>query len=255
MIAADLPAQWPPSVELRRVEAAEARQGVVAGERELFAVSDRAIGRYDRSTGRRTGMWRAPPGSGISHVNSCILRARLLVCAVSNYPALPQRSHLLWIDADTLILRSARSLDGPGSLTFADWHADSWWVGYANYDGRGGMPGRDHRATLILRLSPDFVERQRFTLPATLLARIAPRSVSGGAWRGDWLLLTGHDRHEGFAVRLSPDGQRLVHVATVPLPTPGQAIAWDPGGHLWSIDRPRHALVESLAPPPLGTPR
>jgi hypothetical protein len=49
-----------------------------------------------------------------------------------------------------------------------------------------------------------------------------------------------------YVLELPAAGSRLVHRATIAMPTPGQAIQWDTStGTLWSIDRGRRELVES----------
>lgn len=243
-----------PSVatELRRLPAAEAHQGVAADRRFVYAIDNSTIARYDPRTGRRLAIWRGDPAK-FPHLNSCVRHDGALVCAGSNYPSTPMTSQVLWLDAVTLKLRRVRDLvRGPGSLTWLDWHDGSWWAGFANYDGKGGEPGRDHRATALVRYSADFVEQGRWRFPDTVLARFAPRSSSGGAWASDGLLyVTGHDRPELYALRLPSQGDTLEHVTTIATPTGGQAIGWQPGARrqLWSIDRAGETLVLSQVPP------
>ncbi len=90
--------------------------------------------------------------------------------------------------------------------------------------------------------------------PDSVLAAFAPYSSSGGAWGTDGLLyVTGHDRPELYTLRLPPAGSTLLHIATVPIATAGQAIAFDPGNsqELWSIDRSnRQIVVTRLAEKP-----
>lgn len=240
------------ATEVARLPAEEARQGVVADGRHVYAISNAEIGRYDRASGRRTGRWQGDPRH-FKHMNSCILLAREIVCAASNYPEVPMASSVEWFDARRLHHVRTRSLGpGRGSLTWLDWHEGSWWAAFANYDGRGGEAGRDHRLTTLVRYSPDFVEQGAWLFPQDVLARFAPYSSSGGAWGDDGLLyVTGHDRPELYALRLPPAGSRLEHVATIALPTPGQAIAWDRSRPrtLWSIDRKNRQVVASTIPP------
>lgn len=239
----------PAAVELRRMPAVEANQGVTADARSVYAVDNSTIARYDKRTGRREAAWRGDPAR-FKHVNSCIRSGPDLVCAASNYPDTPMRSQLLWIDARTMHLKRVRDLGaGYGSLTWADRHLGDWWLGWANYDGKGGEPGRDHRATVLVRYDAQFRERRRYAFPDTVLARFAPRSSSGGAWGRDGLLyVTGHDLPELYVLRVA--GDRLVHIATIATPTGGQAIGWDPAATrtLWSIERKRAELVASKVP-------
>ncbi|MBR7513886.1 hypothetical protein KC219_27375, partial [Mycobacterium tuberculosis] len=76
------------------------------------------------------------------------MAGRELVCAASNYPAVPQTSAIEIFDTKTL--RHVRTVSlgfGPGSLTVLDRHAGKWWAVYANYAGKGGEPNRDYRYT------------------------------------------------------------------------------------------------------------
>lgn len=238
------------AVELRRLPASEAHQGVAADARSVYAVANSGIGRYDKRTGKRVALWQGDR-ERFKHLNSCTLHARRLVCAASNYPEVPMRSQVLWLDPATLTLERVRDLGhAHGSLTWMDWRYGSWWACLANYDGRGGEPGRDHRATVVVRYSPAFAEQAVWRFPNAVLARFAPRSASGGAWGTDELLyVTGHDRPELYALRVPARGDTLELVATIATPTGGQAIGWDPAGRrLWSIDRRASVLVEARVP-------
>lgn len=239
----------PPAVELRRFPAEEARQGVAADSRFVYAISNAAIGKYGRRTGRRLARWQGDPELFV-HVNSCTLAGARLVCAASNYPDVPMASSIEWFDSDRMTHVGSRSLGpGRGSLTWLEWHDGSWWACFANYDGRGGEPGRNHEATVLVRFDRDFAEQGAWLFPKSVLARFAPYSASGGAWRGDKLYVTGHDRKEVYVLEIPDAGSRLVHVATFAFGSPGQAIQWDrSNGTLWSIDRSRRELVESRAP-------
>lgn len=238
------------AAEVVRMPAEEANQGVVADARHVYAISNAEIGKYDRRTRQRVARWQGDPQL-FKHMNSCRLLAREIVCAASNYPEVPMASSVEWFDTRTMRHVRSRSL-GPdrGSLTWLDWHDGSWWAGFANYDAKGGEAGRDHRLTTLVRYSPQFAEQGAWLFPATVLHRFKPYSASGGAWGpGGLLYVTGHDRPEAYALRLPAAGSRLEHVATIALSTPGQAIAWDETGLLWSIDRKAREVVASKLPP------
>ncbi len=239
-------------VELRRIPAPEANQGVVADRRYLYAIDNAVIARYDRTSGARIDAWT---GDRLlyKHMNSCSLNGRELVCAASNYPDVPMASSIERFDVATLKPIGSRSLGpGRGSLTWLQWHDGSWWACFANYSERGGEPGRDNRWTTLVRYSRDFVEQGAWLFPAALIAKFAPMSSSGGAWNADGLLyVTGHDLKELYALRLPKAGSILEHVATFSIPTEGQAIAWDPiePRTLWSIARKPGEMVATRIPP------
>lgn len=238
-------------VEVRRIAAPEAHQGVAAGGRAVYAIDNSQIARYDKASGGRVALWRGDPHR-FKHINSCTVRLRQLVCAASNYPDVPMASRVLWFDAKTLKLQRTLPLKpGHGSLTWLDWHQGSWWAGFANYDGKGGEPGRDHRQTVVVRYTARFAEQAVYRFPERVLERFSPRSASGGVWGSDGLLyVTGHDRPEAYVLRVPAAGTTLEHVKTLATPTGGQAIAWDPVEKrtLWSIERRSAELVASRVP-------
>lgn len=240
------------ATELRRIPAPDAGQGVVAGRRWLYALDNNVLAKIDRKTGKQVARWEGSKAR-YPHMNSCILHGKQLVCAASNYPAVPMASSIEYFDAESLKPVGSRALGpGRGSLTWLDWHDGSWWACFANYGDRGGEPGRDNRWTTLVRYSPGFVEQGAWLFPASALARMAPKSSSGGEWSSDGLLyVTGHDRPELYALRVPPAGQVLEHVATITVPTEGQAIGWDPveSRVLWSIARRPGELVASRIPP------
>lgn len=234
--------------ELRRIPAEEARQGAASDGRNVYAIDNSRIGKYRIADGRRVAQWSGDPAK-IPHLNSCVAVRRELVCASSNYPAVPQTSSVEFFDLATLRhLRSHRLGATEGSLTALDRHGGSWWAVFAQYDGRGGAPGKDHRATRLARLDSRFRELEEWTLPPELLDRLKPYSVSGASWRRDGTLaMTGHDRPEVYLVSVLAKARMLRLAAIVPVRTEGQAIAWDPrrASALWSISRPARALVLS----------
>lgn len=237
-----------PALAEWRIAAPEARQGAASDGRFVYAIDNQTIGKYAIATGRRVASWRGD-AKRFPHLNSCAVVGRELVCAASNYPAIPQASSIEFFDLASLRHRRSVSLGlGPGSLTVMDRHRGKWWAVFANYDGRGGQPGRDHRSTLLVRMDDRFRQEEAWTFPPSVLARFAPRSASGASWTADGrLAVSGHDRPEIYIVAIPSAGTVLDHVATFAVPTPGQAIDWDPRDKrlLWSIDRRRSEIVGS----------
>src|SRR5262245_40807383 len=221
------------AAEVLRMPAEEAKQGVVADARHVYAISNSEIGKYDRVSRRRVAQWQGDPQL-FKHMNSCRLLRREIVCAASNYPEVPMASSVEWFDPQRMAHIRSRSLGpGRGSLTWLDWHEGSWWACFANYDGGGGEPGRAHRFAPPVRYSSEFGEQGACLFPEAVLELFAPYSSSGGAWGRDGLLyVTGHDRSEMYALRLPAAGSHLEYVATIALTTGGQAIAWDPDERL-----------------------
>jgi len=235
---------------LAAIAAPEAQQGVAVDAQSLYAISSSGIARYDRRTQRKVAQWQGDPRR-FPHLNSCAVVAAELICAASNYPAVPMASRIEIFDAQTLEHRRSHALGRQfGSLTALDWHDGAWWAVFANYDGKGGEKGRNHRATVLVRMDSAFRPADSWLFPQAVLARFAPRSCSGVTWGADGLLYaSGHDRAEVYALRLPTSGSVLDHVATLAMPTAGQAIDWDPEARiLWSIDRAGRRLVGTHLP-------
>lgn len=231
----------------RRIAAPEARQGVASDGEAIYAIDNSTIGKYT-ATGQKLAEFAGDP-KAFPHLNSCTIAHSELVCAASNYPETPHRGTVEFFDPATLAhLRSVELPDNPGSLTVIARHEGQWWAVFANYDGRGGVAGRDHRATLLAQLDDQFRVARRFSFPASVLKRIAPRSVSGAAWGADGrLYVSGHDKPEIYALAVDAEAGVLRHEDTYAVASFGQAIDFDPrdAGLLWSIDRESRSVVAS----------
>ncbi|WP_066696644.1 YncE family protein [Sphingobium amiense] len=234
-----------------RLPAPEAHQGAASDGAYVYAVDNDRIGKYRIADGRRVAQWQGERRL-FPHMNSCTVAGRELVCAASNYPAVPQTSAVEFFDTRTL--RHVRTVSlgfGPGSLTAMDRHGGKWWAVFANYAGRGGEPGRDTRHTLLVRMDDAFRQEQAWTFPAEVLERFAPFSCSGLSWSRDGrLYATGHDRPEMYELALPEAGSQLELRRIVGIASAGQAIDWDPKvpGRLWSIDRAKEEMVASAVP-------
>ncbi|WP_290895481.1 hypothetical protein [Hoeflea sp.] len=236
----------------RRISAPEARQGVASDGEAIYAVDNSTIGKYAIADGRRLVRFEGDP-ERFAHLNSCTIVERQLVCAASNYPDTPHRGTVEFFAPETLAhLRSVPLPENPGSLTVLTRHGGKWWAIFANYDSRGGVPGQDHRATLLAELDEDFRILRRFTFPQSVLGRIAPRSISGASWGRDGkLYVSGHDKPEIYVLELPRQGKVLCHIGSFDIASFGQAIDFDPldNGLLWSIDRETRTAIASRVPP------
>jgi hypothetical protein len=77
-----------------------------------------------------------------------------------------------------------------------------------------------------------------------VVADLGNYSVSGGVWRGDELLVTGHDHRRIYRLRIPSAGSILEFVDVIPAPFTGQGIADDPAtGGLIGIDRGKKRIV------------
>lgn len=217
-----------------------ATQGAAVGPRDIYAVSNFRLVRYDKATGEQRAAWTGDKAR-FPHINSCALIARDLVCASSNFPASPQVSTVEIFDPQSLAHRRSVALGlGTGSITWVDRHDGAWWAMFANYDGRGGEPPRDHRHTTLVKFDDQWRRLEAWALPSSVLERIAPMSISGGGWGPDGrLYLSGHDHPELYVMALPAGGGVLDHTATIGMEAEGQAVDWDESqpGVLYGITR------------------
>ncbi len=240
-----------PAQTLSRLPAPEANQGVAVDGAFVYAVGNSEIGKYERATGQRVALWTGNPAT-FPHLNSCVVIGTELVCASSNYPATPMSSTVEVFDPVNMVhLRSTALGRQPGSLTWIDRKDGAWWACFANYDERGGEPGRDHRFTTLLRFDDRWRVTGAWMFPKTVLGKFKPRSSSGGAWGVDGrLYVTGHDRPEVYVLEIPRIGNELSHVATIEVAVEGQAIAFDRSrpGVLYGISRAKREVIEMQLP-------
>lgn len=240
---------------LRVYEAVEARQGVAAGPLHFYAVNNTVIARYETASGRRLNAWTGPTPGLIRHLNSCLVDAKLVLCANSNYPQTPMGSSVEIFDGDTLAHAGSRSLGllDEGSITWFDRYRGGWIAGFAHYDGMGGVGYKNHRYSSVVTYDAEWRRTGGWLLPESALARMTPYGASGGAIGPDgWLYLLGHDLQEMYVAARPAMGPALVHIATIDLEAEGQAFAWAQDGTrtVFTIDR-RLGLVRRIEIPPV----
>jgi hypothetical protein len=235
--------------EVRRFEASAARQGVAAGPRHLYAIDNRRIQKLDKRTGEVVASWEGGTGGPIIHLNSGVVLDGKLYCAHSNYPHLPMQSSVEIFDATSLEHVGSHSFGiSDGSATWVDRRDGFWWVAFAHYAGRGGVPGKGPEWTRLVQYDAEWHSVAEFAFPSELIERLKPHSSSGGVWGSDGLLyVTGHDAPEVYGLRLSESSAVLELVAVVPAPIEGQGIARDPSepGVLYGVLRSVRAVVVS----------
>jgi len=214
---------------IERLKAPEAVQGVAVDKHHFHAIDSRAIGKYERTTGRLVKRWEEDKGGPILHLDSGVVVRGRLYCAHSNYPKLPMTSSVEILDAESLEHVGSHSFGVRwGSCTWIDRHNGAWWAAFAPYDQFKEATGKDASWSTLVEFDSNWRARQSWVYPEALVERFRPMSNSGGSWGPDGLLyLTGHDAAEVYAVRLPRRGSALEHVRTVPLAIEGQGIAWD----------------------------
>ncbi|MBW2716150.1 MAG: hypothetical protein JRD03_08740 [Deltaproteobacteria bacterium] len=238
--------------ELRRFNAAEARQGVAVDAHHFYAIGNREIGKYDKHTGERVGHHVAPKGGGIHHLNSGIVFDGRLYCANSNYPGVPMLSSIEIFDTETLEHVESHSFGSlPGSATWVDRREGLWWVGFGNYEGQGGIPGRGTAWTHVALYDDEWRRVGGYGFPAEAVKRFGTRSNSGSAFGpGGLLYATGHNEPELYVLRVPKTGAALEFLDVLSVTAEGQGIAWDPSDPrvLYTIVRSAREVVVSRMP-------
>ena len=235
--------------EVRRFSAAEARQGVAVDERYVYAITNRAIGKYDKRTGQLLKRWEGAADGPIIHLDSGVVLDGLLYCAHSNYSDLPMESSIEVFNTETLEHVGSHSFGVmEGSATWVDRKDGFWWVAFGNYAGEGGVPGRGPEWTVLLQFDSDWRRVAGYTYPREIIKKFGEMSNSGGAWGADGsLYITGHDNAEIYRMALPTAGSVLQLLATLPVAAEGQGIAWDRSepGMMYTILRSKAEVVVS----------
>lgn len=232
--------------ELRRFPAKEANQGVAVDSRHFYAIDNRTIGKYLKSTGEKVGAWVDEPEGTIRHLNSGIVVGDKLIVAHSNFPKIPAESSVEIWDTATMTPIERRVLDdAPGSLTWVFPEGDGWLACFAHYRSNS-----DPSLSRVVRFDGDWNTLSSWSFPAALIDRFAGSSSSGGTMGPSGkLFVTGHDARELYVLSLpkSSEPPVLRWEATLAISAAGQAIAWDPDdvGILYSISRKTREVIVS----------
>lgn len=220
-------------VELHRMPAAEANQGVAADATHLFVISNHEIGQYRKDTGERTAGWACAEGEPLIHLNAGIVHDGRLYCAHSNYPGVPNLSSVEIWDAASLRHVGSHSFGrADGSLTWIVRRGGRWLACFVHYGKKGGEPGRGPEWSRVVEYDDAWRETGGWAFPVELVAHVGARgyAFSGGAeGPGGYLYVTGHDQPELYVLAWPEGGSVLRWIATIPIPAAGQAFGWDPG--------------------------
>ncbi|MCC7419359.1 MAG: hypothetical protein IT428_03665 [Planctomycetaceae bacterium] len=212
----------------------EAVQAAAATHTHVYAVTNTLVAKYERETGKRV----AVSTGEAQHLNSAFLWEGRLYCAHSNYPTTPEVSQIKTLDLKTMSLTTAHNFgNAGGSLTWCVRHGEHWWCNFARY-------GDHNTGTFLVKFDSSFKELGRWTYPPELIRLLGRYSLSGGLWRGEDLLVTGHDDPVLFRLRLPKSGHVMEFVDRQPAPFTGQGFAADPKtGGLVGIDRSQRQIV------------
>lgn len=236
--------------EQRRFHSTAARQGAAADDRYFYAIDNRRIVQYTLQ-GDSVRQWQAQGDElkALHHLNSATPVGHLLYCAHSNYPSLPMTSSIEIFDTRTMTHTQSISLGiRYGSLTWLTPQGEYWYAFFAQYENKSQEPGKDVSWSQLVQFDRNWRALQSWTLPAELVERVRPHSLSGGVLRDSLFYCTGHDAAECYVLKLPRSGSSLVWVDTLPIPFHGQAIGFDPAGRLWGIERKTLEVIQAIRP-------
>lgn len=235
--------------QLRVYQAPEARQGVATDRDHFYAITNRMIGKYRKSDGKRVDQWQDPEGGPFIHLNGGIVMDGMLYGFHSNFPQLPMTSSIEVFDLQPLRHRASIPLGvGHGSLVWAIPHprTKEMWVGFGHYNGRGGTPGvtNDQSRILVYRRERRggreiwSATGEGYGFAKSIVDRWDGMTASGAIFLPDGrLLLTGHHAPEVHVASVPSAAAAIQLQAVIPSPCEGQGIALDADGTFWQIQR------------------
>ena len=227
---------------LKTYPAPEANQGVAVDAEHVYAITNKAIGKHDKASGKKVGEWIAPPDSGVVHLNGGVVVKGKLYCAHSNWPRKPLSNTIEIWDAKTLRhIDTIAFEETSGALNWIDHRQGKWWAGVSFYGEVKSV-----EKTYVTRLDDHWKIGPRWTFPEKVIERFAPYANSGASFGPDGLLYaTGHDHGEVFALRVPQKPGNLELVDVLPMKIEGQGICWDRFdlGVLYGIHRPKKEVV------------
>ena len=183
----------------------------------VFAIDSRQIAKYQRDSGEFLGLSQ---GEAI-HLNSGYVWKKKGLCAHSNYPNVPERSQVMLLEPNTMLLTSWHDFgDYGGSLTWIVRRGGRWLCNFAKY-------GEKNKQSFLVEFDSKFNEQKRWSYPSELIAKLGNYSLSGGIWLRGELLVTGHDEKEVYVLKVPKQGARLQYVEPRSAPFTGQGIAVD----------------------------
>jgi len=233
-------------IEVTRIKAPEAHQGVAVDDQHFYAITNRAIGKYRKDTGARVAGWEDVPGGRLKHLNAGVVIDGRLYCAHSNFPTIPEESSVeIWDVATMRHLESHPFEKPPGSLTWIDKRDGKWFACFAHY-GKTSDPALSR----VMSFDEKWRPLATWTFPVAVIARFGEYSSSGGGFGSDGnLFVSGHDAPELYVLALPEGGGEMSLLDTVAISAAGQAFAWDrsPGaeGVLYSIQRKTKEVIIS----------
>lgn len=216
-------------VEFARFNVPEAKQGVAVDDSFFYVIDDRQIAKYEKGTGDFVDKWIDEEKGPIIHLDSGAIVDGLLVCAHSNYSAVPMTSSVeIWSPKSMKHVDTRSFGIRWGSCTWIDKHDGYWWAAFAHYNKLKDKNLTDNTYTTLVKFDDQWRMLEAWVYPQSIIDRFDGMSNSGGSWGPDGrLYLTGHDRSELYVVGFPKAGSVLVLEEIIPIGNRGQGFAWD----------------------------
>lgn len=230
--------------EVKAFPAPEAHQGVAVDATHFYPITNRAVAKYEKRTGKLVKRWDSTEEVVLKHLNSGVVVDGKLYAAHSTWPSAPPKNSIEIWDTKTLTHVGRKTFDEDElALTWADRDDRAWWVVFCAYGDAKSV-----KKTKLIKYDDDWKPLATWHFPREVIDRFVPYSNSGGSIGPDSLIYaTGHDRSEVYVLKIPDKGHTLHLVRTLPLAVYGQAIAWDRSqtGTLFGIRRKDKVVVVS----------
>jgi hypothetical protein len=214
-----------------------ATQAAVADGQFVYAVASKEIAKYDRASGEKL----AVSEGAASHLNSAVIMDGKVYCAHSNFPKLPEEGDIRVLDPVSMKLTVFHRFENPpGSVTWVLRKDGNWWCHFAHY-------GLGNSKSVLVRFDAEWKETGRWNYPSDLVKDWGKSSLSGGIWKGDTLLVSGHDKKLIYQISVPKNGETVEWNGALRSPFPGQGLAEDfKTGGLVGIHRGKKQVVFAM---------
>jgi outer membrane protein assembly factor BamB len=217
---------------IRTYDVPQSRQGVSVDSLHFYVINNSSITKHQKSDGKLVDTWE-DEDSLLHHLNSGTIIDGKLFVVNSNYPDFPMASSIEIFDPGTL-----KHIDNHsfgilnGSATWLDDYDGYMFVAFAHYTGRGSEPGKTNAWTRLVKFDRQWRQIESWIFPQGLITRFESKSSSGGVILQEGkILCTGHDNFEVYLLEFPKKGYTLNWIATLPVGSYGQGIAFEIEGN------------------------
>ncbi len=214
--------------EINRYSVDHADQGVAVDYQYVYPISNQQVSKYDKLTGKKIDQWIG----NVEHLNGGIIKNNKLFLTENT------SNQIIILDPNTMKTFGKINISINGSLNWIDYYQNTWWGINAHYR-------KNLDQTRLINFDQNWKSVQEWKLPNTVLERLKPFSISGGAFGPQgYLYLTGHDKKEIYVLGVPTEGNELQLIKILETTFPGQGISWD-GNNLWSTNRNLKKIIVS----------